>query len=308
MLRRTVEIATPGTRLSVALGQLVIARPDQPDARVPLAELGALVIDDGRASLSQAVLREAAAAGAVVIVSGADHLPAGLMLPMAGHHALTERQRAQAAAGLPLKKRLWQAIVIAKIAQQGRLLAAATGSDSGLAAMARRVRSGDPDNLEAQAAQRYWPRLLGAGFHRERGGDGANALLNYGYAVLRAACARAIVASGLVPTLGLWHRHRANPFCLADDLMEPFRPLVDQRVVALLADSPATTLEDRPTRAALLALLNEGVRLGGRRWPLLLGLEQASAGLAQALSGGDWRAMPVPDSLALAPEADDGAA
>lgn len=310
MLRKTVEIATLGTRLSVALGQLVIDRPEQPKASVPIEDLGVLVVDDGRASYTQAVFIECLAAGATIIVSGRDHLPAGMMLPLDGHHTLTERHRAQAEAGAPLKKRLWQALVAAKLRQQGRLLHALHGHDAGLAAMAGRVRSGDPDNFEAQGAQRYWPRLFGKEFRRDRAASDANALLNYGYAVVRAAVARSLVASGLIPSLGVWHHNRANPFCLADDMLEPWRPLVDARVRALiLPGEPPPTLDDRATRVALLAIFNETVMVGSKRWPLLLGIEQAASSLAKAIINNDRAALLVPESLALQPDLlDDGPA
>ncbi|MBU6165222.1 MAG: type II CRISPR-associated endonuclease Cas1 [Alphaproteobacteria bacterium] len=310
MLRKTVEIATPGTRLSVALGQLVIERPEQPRASVPIEDLGVLVVDDGRASYTQAVFIECLAAGATIIVTGRDHLPAGMMLPLAGHHTLTERHRAQADAGEPLKKRLWQALVAAKLRQQGRLLAQVHGHDGGLTALAGRVRSGDPDNLEAQGAQRYWPRLFGRDFRRDRAASDANALLNYGYAIVRAAVARALVAAGLIPSLGVWHHNRGNAFCLADDMLEPWRPFVDARVRALVvADAPVPTLDDRPTRAALLAIFNDTMRIGGKRWPLLLGIEQSAASLARAMLANDRTALLLPESLALQPDlVDDDAA
>lgn len=303
MLRKTIEIATPGTRLSVAHRQLVIERPDLPKATVPIEDLGVLVVDDGRASYTHAVFIECLSAGATVIVTGRDHLPIGMMLPMEGHHALTERHWAQVEAGAPLRKRLWQALVSAKLRQQGRVLKESGSDDAGLTALAGRVRSGDPDNLEAQGAQRYWPKLFGKDFRRERAADDANTLLNYGYAIVRAACARALVASGLIPSLGVWHRNRANPFCLADDLMEPWRPLVDWRVRSMLAPGErAPTLNDRPTRAALLAIFNETVLVGGRRWPLLLGIEQSAASLAKALTRNDRDALIVPESLPLQPD------
>lgn len=303
MLRKTIEIATAGTRLSVAHRQLVIERPDLPKATVPIEDLGVLVIDDGRASYTQAVFIECLGAGATVIVSGRDHLPAGMMLPMEGHHALTERHWAQVEAGEPLRKRLWQALVAAKLRQQGRLLAEVTGHDGGLAALAGRVRSGDPDNLEAQGAQRYWPKLFGRDFRRDRGADDANALLNYGYAIVRAACARALVASGLIPSLGVWHRNRSNPFCLADDMLEPWRPIVDWKVHGIIADADGPkNLDDRPTRAALLAVLGETVAVGGKRWPLLLGIEQSAASLAKALMQNDRAAFILPESLPLQPD------
>ena len=309
MLRKTIEIATPGTRLSVAHRQLVIERPELPKATIPIEDLGVLMVDDGRASYTQAVFVECLAAGATIIVAGRDHLPAGMMLPMDGHHTLTERHWAQVEAGAPLRKRLWQALIVAKLRQQGRVLAAVRGHDAGLAALSARVRSGDPDNLEAQGAQRYWPKLFGRDFRRDRGADDANALLNYGYAVVRAACARALVASGLIPSLGVWHRNRSNPFCLADDLLEPWRPIVDWKVHGIMAsaDGPKN-LDDRPIRAALLAILNETVLVGGKRWPLLLGIEQSAASLARALTQNDRGTLALPESLPLQPDLlDDGA-
>lgn len=309
MLRKTIEIATPGTRLSVAHRQLVIERPELPKATVPIEDLGVLVVDDGRASYTQAVFIECLAAGATVIVSGRDHLPAGMMLPMDGHHALTERHWAQVEAGAPLRKRLWQALISAKLRQQGRLLVEVTGDDAGLPALAGRVRSGDPDNLEAQGAQRYWPKLFGRTFRRDRSADDANALLNYGYAIVRAACARALVASGLIPSLGVWHCNRSNPFCLADDLLEPWRPIVDWKVHGLMAGGEGPrTLDDRPTRAALLAIFNETVAVGGKRWPLLLGVDQSAASLARALTQNDREALILPESLPLPPDLLDDAA
>lgn len=310
MLRKTIEIATPGTRLSVAHRQLVIERPEVPKATIPIEDLGVLMVDDGRASYTQAVFVECIAAGATIIVAGRDHLPAGMMLPIGGHHALTERHWAQVAAGAPLSKRLWQTLIMAKLRQQGRLLAAVRGHDAGLFALAARVRSGDPDNLEAQGAQRYWPSLFGRDFRRDRDADGANALLNYGYAIVRAACARALVASGLIPSLGVWHRNRSNPFCLADDLLEPWRPIVDWRVHDIItgADGP-TSLDSRPVRAALLSILNETVLVGGRRWPVLLGIEHSAASLARALTQNDRDALALPESLAVQRDLlDDGAA
>lgn len=303
MLRKTIEIATPGTRLSVAHRQLVIERPEQPKATVPIEDVGVLIVDDHRASYTQAVFIECLTFGATVIVTGRDHLPAGMMLPMEGHHTLTLRHWAQVDAGAALRKRLWQALVVAKLRQQGRVLDAASGYDAGLAALAARVRSGDPDNFEAQGAQRYWPKLFGSDFRRDRGADGTNALLNYGYAIVRAACARALVASGLIPSLGIWHRNRSNPFCLADDMLEPWRPIVDWRVLKLHTSREATpSLDDRTTRAALLTIFNETVLVGGKRWPLLLGIEHCAASLAKALTQNDREALIVPESLPLQPD------
>lgn len=286
MIRRTVEFSTPGTRLSVAHRQLVVERPEMPKATLPIEDLGVVIVDDGRASYTQAVFIELLEAGATVMITGRNHLPLGMMLPLDAHHVQTERHRAQVSVGEPTRKQVWRALVSAKLAQQGRVLAHFTGSDTGLLALAKRVRSGDPDNLEAQGAQRYWPRLFGKDFRRDREADGINALLNYGYAVLRAAVARAIVAAGLIPSLGVHHRNRSNPFCLADDLFEPYRPLVDWRVRLMLDEGgEAPALDERSTRAALLSLLNETVLVGGRRLAVLPAIEASATSLCRVLAG-----------------------
>jgi CRISPR-associated protein Cas1 len=303
MIRKTVEFATPGTRLSVAHRQLVVERPDQDKATLPIEDLGVVIVDDVRASYTQAVFIELLQAGATVMVTGRDHLPIGMMLPLDAHHVQTERHRAQVAASEPVKKRAWQALVRSKIAQQGAVLARFTGEDHGLLPMSRRVRSGDPENLEAQAAQRYWPRLFGKDFRRDRESEGVNALLNYGYAVVRAATARAVVASGLIPSLGVFHRNRANPFCLADDLFEPYRAYVDWRVKLLLDDhgGSAPNLDDRTARAALLSLFNETVQAGDRKMPLLLAIQASAASLCRALTG-DEPELVLPEGLPISPD------
>lgn len=307
MIRKTVEFSTPGTRLSVAHRQLVIERPDLPKVTLPIEDLGVVIVDDRRASYTQSVFVELLNAGATVMITGPDHMPAGLMLPLDAHHAQTERHRAQVDAGAALRKRIWQALVRAKILQQGAVLEHFSGAHGGLIPMARRVRSGDPDNLEAQAAQRYWPRLFGPEFRRDRKADGANALLNYGYAVIRAATARAVVSAGLIPSLGVFHHNRGNPFCLADDLLEPFRPYVDWRVKLACGseDGAIPDVAKRETRAALLSLLNETVLVGGRRMPLLLAVQAAATSLSRALTGGD-RVLSLPEGLPLGPDLLDG--
>src|SRR5262249_39933649 len=154
----------------------------------------------------------------------------------------------------------------------------------------------------AQGAQRYWPLLFGKDFRRDRSADGINALLNYGYAVVRAAAARAIVASGLIPSLGVFHKNRSNPFCLADDLLEPYRPFVDWRVKLMLIErGNAPALDERATRAALLSLFNETITVSGRRWPLLLGLQASAASLCRALTG-EERRLALPEGLPLGPD------
>lgn len=301
MIRKTVEFSTPGTRLSVANRQLVVERPEQPKATLPIEDLGVVIVDDRRAIYTQSVFVELLAAGATVMVTGADHLPAGMMLPLDAHHVQTERHRAQIETSEPVRKQVWKSLIFAKLSQQGRVLERFTGADGGLLAMARRVRSGDPDNLEAQGAQRYWPMLFGKEFRRNRDAPGLNVLLNYGYAVVRAATARAIVAAGLIPSLGVFHKNRSNPFCLADDLFEPYRPLMDWRV-RLIADELGAdaVLDNREVKAALLSLFNETILVGERRSPILLALHASAASLCRALTGED-RKLALPESLPLAP-------
>lgn len=278
-----------------------------PSATLPIEDLGVVIVDDVRASYTQAVFLELLSAGATVMVSGRDHLPAGMMLPLDAHHVQTERHRAQAEISLPTKKRIWQSLVSAKIAQQGAVLLHFTGSHGGLLLLSKRVRSGDPDNLEAQAAQRYWPNLFGKEFRRDRAADGTNGLLNYGYAVMRAAIARAVVAAGLIPSLGVFHSNRSNPFCLADDLLEAYRPYVDWRV-RLSVDEAAgrkPSLDDRPVRAGLLSLFNETVLVGGRRNPMLVAIQTSAVSLSRALTGGEV-ALALPDGVPLDPDLLDG--
>ena len=303
MIRKTIEFSTPGTRLSVAHRQLVVERPDLPKATLPIEDLGVIIVDDIRATYTQSVFLSLLEAGATVLVTGRDHLPAGMMLPLDAHHVQTERHRAQVETSAPVRKRAWQTIVRAKIVQQAAVLSHFTGNHGGLAPMARRVRSGDPDNLEAQAAQRYWPRLFGKTFRRDREAAGLNSLLNYGYAVVRAAVARSMVAAGLIPSLGVHHRHRNNPFCLADDLLEPYRPYVDWRVRQMAGDDTdsAPDLSERETRAELLSLLNETVHVGGRREPLMLAFHTSAASLCRTLTGGD-RTLALPEGLPVEPD------
>jgi CRISPR-associated protein Cas1 len=307
MLRKTVEFSTPGTRLSVALRQLVVERPDMPKITRPIEDMGVVIVDDVRATYTQSVFLELLAAGATVMITGRDHLPVGMMLPLGAHHVQTERHRAQVEASLPVKKRVWQSLVSAKIAQQGAVLIHFTGGHGGLLPLAKRVRSGDPDNLEAQAAQRYWPLLFGKDFRRDRNEESINAMLNYGYAVVRAAVARSIVASGLIPSLGVFHSNRSNPFCLADDLFEPYRPFVDWRVRLLVNEAAGErlSLDDKAVRASLLSLFTETVLVGGRRNPMLLAIQTSATSLARALTGGE-AGLALPEGLPLQPDLLDG--
>lgn len=285
-LKRTVEIGTLGTRLSVKYDQLVIQRPDFPDATVPIEDIGMLVVDDMRATYTQSVFVRLMESKVVVVLSGNNHLPTGMMLPIQGHHAPVPVQRAQIEMTEPQKKRLWQLIVQSKIIQQSIVLHQFLGEDMGLGAMVKRVRSGDVSNVEAQAAKRYWPALFGTMFRRDQNQSGINALLNYGYAIVRSVVARALVSAGFITSLGLHHHNRSNAFCLADDLFEPYRPFVDKKVKSIVeatSDTSSITLENRAVRSQLLSTLTESVAIDGTSTPLSLAIGMSSTSLRKCV-------------------------
>lgn len=313
MLKRVIEISSAPTRLRMQHRQLVIEQEGREMVTVPIEDLGVLIVDQQETRYSHSLLAALAEAGTTVALCDRDHMPVGLLLPLDGHVTQAARFQAQANASAPLKKRIWQALVMAKVAQQAAVLTAFTGKDEGLSGLSGRVRSGDPENLEAQAAQRYWPALLGRGFRRDRFGPPPNGLLNYGYAVMRAACARALVGTGLHPSLGVFHERRDNPFCLADDLIEPFRPYVDWKV-KLLRDEGHEGEVDRDGKRALLSLFAKRIDIGGRAFPMALGIEKAAQSLSAALAGTDVAELPgpvrlaLPRGLPLRPDMPDGAA
>ena len=219
------------------------------------------------------------------VVPGPNFAPAALLWPVAGHHAVSRRMAMQIEHSRHLDKRLWQQIVRAKILRQGWALTRAGAPAGAFARLARLVEPGDPENIEAQAARRYWPLLLGAGFRRDTAAPGANALLNYGYAILRAGVARAICAAGLHPAIGLFHRNPQNPMPLADDLMEPFRPLVDDAVRSLIATGESEVSVAAKRRLA--GLLWEDIAGAAGTSPLATAMLRAAQSLAESfLSGG----------------------
>jgi CRISP-associated protein Cas1 len=253
MLGQIVEIEGEGRRLSLERGFLAVAGPDGPIGAVPLDDIEAVILSNPAASLTSQAISALAARGAPLVICGTDFRPSAYLLPVSGHHAQGDRMEAQAAAARPVKKRLWSEIVRAKIRAQAAALERHAINPHPVQVLADQVRSGDPQNLEARAAQRYFPALFGGDFIRSRGG-GANAFLNYGYTVLRAATARAIVAAGLHPSLSLHHRSKGDGLRLADDLMEPFRPTVDLVAKALLAEGIEQI--DTPAKRRLAQVLH----------------------------------------------------
>jgi len=235
-LGRIVEVAERGRYLAKSRGFMTVAEKGAEIGRVALDDISAVIATTPAATVSCGLLSELGARGIPFVVCGGNFAPSSMLWPVSGHHAQQRRMEMQAAAGKPLKKQLWARVVAAKIRGQGAALLLAGHVATDFSGLAGKVRSGDAGNLEAQAARRYWPLLMGSGFRREADADGANALLNYGYAVLRSATARAIVASGLHPGMGIFHRHPHNAMPLADDLMEPFRPCVDLAVFGMVRE------------------------------------------------------------------------
>jgi CRISPR-associated protein Cas1 len=306
MIKRTLEISTEPAHLCVRLDQLVLKRGDQIAGSVPCEDLGVVVVDHPQTTYTHGALSRLADAG----------VPNALVLPLASHTEVVWRIADQIAATRPLKKRLWQQIVRAKILAQAGNLAVDSRTRRRLLNLARAVRSGDAGACESQAAKLYWaawlseaprdecPAYLGdkpgssepspqprgqpswpesdmVRFRRDLDGDGLNALLNYGYAIVRAGVARAIVAAGLHPALGLQHANRSNAFCLADDLMEPLRPLVDRRARRLWWAGQREL--NQPTKAELLDVLTEEVFIDDRFGPLLVALHRYVASLVRCL-------------------------
>jgi CRISPR-associated protein Cas1 len=249
MLGRIVELATDGGRLGVERGFLTITSTTG-CGRVALDDIEAVIASARGLTYSNAALAALAERGAPLVICGRDYTPAAVLMPISGHFEQGLRMAAQASAAKPINKRLWAQVVRAKITAQAEALEQIGAPSARLRRLADTVRSGDPDNLEAQAAQAYWPAFMGKEFRRDRTAGGVNSLLNYGYAVLRAATARAVAAAGLHPSLSLHHQSRGDALRLADDLMEPFRPAIDLIARSLRDEG---MLEVTPEAKVLLA-------------------------------------------------------
>lgn len=285
MIGRIVEIAEDGRHLAVLHGFMTVSSQGAELGRVPLDDILSVIANAHGLTYSNNLLVALAERGAPLIVCGSNHAPVAWLWPIAGHHVQSGRMAAQLESTKPLAKRLWQIVVRAKVLHQGAILSALGRNAGGFQLLARQVASGDPDNIEAQAARRYWPLLFGPDFRRDRADPGINALLNYGYTVLRSATARAVVAAGLHPSLGIHHHNRANEMRLVDDLMEPFRPMVDLMVARLVADGCEGVTRDAKRALALLAAADMRTSVGVT--PLSTCLERLAASLAQAYETGE---------------------
>jgi CRISP-associated protein Cas1 len=269
---------------------------DKPDKSVPIEDLGMLVLEHQQISLTHYLLDKLVSANVAVITCNDTHHPTGLLMPLESNTLQSERFRAQIEASEPLKKQLWQQTVKAKISNQAAVLKKWDGKSHFLRNLADNVKSGDADNSEAIAAVHYWQNLfpLAWNFYRKRDGVPPNNLLNYGYAIVRAGMARAIVGAGLLPTLGIFHRNRYNAYCLADDLMEPYRPFVDMIVRGIIDKTSAVDKLTPELKVELLKTPTLDVLLEGDKSPLMVAMQRTAVSVARCYAG-EQRKMLVPE-------------
>ena len=292
MIKRTLYFGNPAY-LSLKNSQLVVKIPnaegDDTVRTIPIEDIGFVILDNPQITITHGTLGALVENNTAVVTCDNRHMPTGLLLPTEGNSTQSERYRNQIEASQPLRKQIWQQTVQAKIRNQAAALEKRRGKEFGnMLAWADDVRSGDSENLEARAAVFYWDNLFAVEidkFRRDPDGDMPNSLLNYGYAILRAIVARALVGSGLLPTLGVFHRNRYNAYCLADDIMEPYRPYVDLLICELLDTYGMPKEMNRDIKAKLLTLPTIDVVIDGKRSPLMLAVSQTTASLARCYAG-----------------------
>lgn len=307
MIKRVVGFQNPAY-LSLKLRQMVVTFPDiekQPNVpidvkqelvhTIPIEDIGVLVLDHKQVTITQALMAELLDNDVAIITCDERHLPTGLMLPLDCNHIQTERFRKQIEASEPLKKQMWQQTISSKILGQAKLLSLEQIDNKNMLAWSQQVRSGDADNLEGRAAAYYWKNI----FHNSnfvRGQDEAppNNLLNYGYSLVRALMARALVAAGLLPTLGIHHHNRYNAYCLADDIMEPYRPYVDLAVIQLLRHTADTSELTPSIKRELLGITTMDVNIENHRSPMMIAV-QTTANSVQRCFSGESRKIIYPD-------------
>lgn len=303
-MERVVDISTDGLHLAADRGFLTVNASGAEKGRIALDDIGALIVHAHGTTWSNALIVRLSERAVPMVICGSNHAPVACVWPLDGHHSQGARMRAQLAASRPLSKQLWRQIVAAKILMQGEALTFAGKEGGAFGLLARKVKSGDPENVEAQAARRYWKTMFGKEFARDRSEDGLNALLNYGYTVLRAICSRAICASGLHPTIGVFHSNRANAFALADDVMEPFRPLVDLLAADLVCNGIDSVTPEAKRRLAAIGAVD--LDMGdGTISPLSLAVGKLAHSLAVSFETGKAALnLPARPAPACATEAD----
>ena len=300
MIKKTLCFSNP-IYLSLRNEQLVLHLPEvevngnlpevmkkKAERTIPIEDIGVVILDNRRITVTSGVLDTLLENNCAVITCDSKSMPVGLLLPLCGHKTQNERFRSQLDSSLPLRKQLWQQTVKQKILNQECVLRSNTEKETRcMCVWSNDVRSGDPDNLEARAAAYYWRNLFldFPDFVRDREGTPPNNLLNYGYAILRAVIARSLVGSGLLPTLGIHHHNRYNAYCLADDIMEPYRPYVDQLVIDILHRFDDVSSLSKELKMELLSIPMIDVVVNGKRSPLMIAAQQTTASLAKCFSG-----------------------
>ena len=290
MIKKTLYFGNPAY-LSLKDKQLVIkVKSDNKEQEVtkPIEDIGVIVLDTRQITITSGAIDALLENNCAIITCDKRSMPTGLMLPVSGNTTQSERCRYQIESSLPLKKQLWQQTIQAKINNQAAILKEYAKCDIGcMDTWAKNVRSGDPDNFEARAAYYYWQNLFGNidDFTRERDGCFPNNLLNYGYAILRGIVARALVSSGLLPTLGIHHHNRYNAYCLADDIMEPYRPYVDRVVCEIINEMGVGLDLTKEIKSKLLIIPTVDVVINGKKSPLMVAVSQTTASLYQCFSG-----------------------
>jgi len=290
MIKRTLYFGNPAY-LSTKDNQLIIRFPEQEkeNVSVPIEDIGVTILDHYGITISQALLHRLMENNVALITCNDRHMPTGMHLNLYGHSLQQERFESQIQASEPTKKRLWQQVIKSKISNQADLLETICSEYEPLRRWSLKVKSGDPENYEARAAVHYWKHLFSPhteNFKRGRYEDEPNNLLNYGYAILRAITARSLVGSGLLPTLGIHHHNRYNAYCLADDMMEPYRPIVDELVLSIM-DMEDTDIYDLSPelKKHLLQLPQIDILLGTEKRPLMVAMQRTTASLADCLMG-----------------------
>ena len=299
MIKKTLYFGNPAY-LSLRNAQLIIRLPEVVDndtlpeyfkqvseVSKPIEDIGVIVLDHKQITITSGVLEAFLENNCAVLTCDSKSMPVGLLLPLHGNTTQNERFRQQLDASLPLSKQLWQQTIKAKIENQAAVLKECTGEEiKCMKVWAANVRSGDPDNQEARAAAYYWKNLFRIeGFTRDRDGIPPNNLLNYGYAILRAVVARGLVASGLLPTLGIHHHNRYNAYCLADDIMEPYRPYVDRLVYDMVKQGANYAELTKDLKVRLLTIPTLETTIAGKRSPLMVAVGQTTASLYKCFSG-----------------------
>ncbi len=286
MIKRTVEISSGPVHLTIKHKQMLLKKGEEVHS-IPVEDMGLLVLSHPAISYTHQLLYELLEQNVAVLFCNRQHMPEGLLLPFEDNQLHQARLQIQAEATKPLKKRLWQQVIRQKIATQSKVLFLKHGADEGLKLLLPKVKSGDPSNVEARAAKKYWKALFkDEGFRRRYDSPDLNSLLNYGYAVIRAAVARSLTAAGLHPSMGIHHHNQYNPYCLADDMMEPLRPFVDSEVFEMFKEYGSLDIEvTKETKKPLLQLLTKEVRIKGKKYPLLESLHLMASSLASCYSG-----------------------